>query len=73
LNQIFNDFETHKNGTEFWQREFVRLDTKKKSLLDLITEGKILEDDFEEKKNEIECEQSNVKDNLDETEKTGNL
>lgn len=67
-----NDFETHKNSTEFWQREFVKLEAKKKRLLDLITDGKISEDAFEEKKNEIECEQSNVKDNLKEIENAGN-
>ncbi len=67
-----NDYEVHTNSIEFWRKEYDRIEAKKKRLLDLITDAKISEEAFETKKNELDCEQSNVKDNLDEIEKAGN-
>ncbi len=67
-----NDFDVHQNSLDFWRKEYDRLEAKKRRLLDLITDAKISESEFEEKRNEIDCEQSNVEDNLTEIKKAGN-
>ena len=67
-----NDYDVHKNSIDFWRKEYDRLEAKKKRLLDLITDAKISDSEFEEKRNEIDCEQSNVEDNLTEIKKAGN-
>lgn len=67
-----DDYDVHKSSISFWRKEYDKIEDKKRKLLDLITDGKISEAEFEEKKNDLECEQSVATDNLEEIEKVGN-
>lgn len=65
------DHDTHLSSIEFWQAEQRKIAKKRKSLLEKFVDGKIDEVDFEDMKNEIDVEMSNIEDNLEEIESVG--
>lgn len=67
--------EEHDNYIEnldFWQNEDKKVEEKKRRLLDLVTDGKISEEEYEEKKNELVFRQTEIEENMEELKKAGN-
>jgi site-specific DNA recombinase len=64
------DFDTHVSSLEYWQSEQKKIAKKRKSLMEKFVDGLIDEVDFEDMKNEIDIEMSNIEDNLESLEST---
>lgn len=57
---------------EFWQREIIRLETKKSKLIDLYTDGNIPKEDLDNQMGLLVLDLQNAKQTIKECEKAGN-
>jgi site-specific DNA recombinase len=66
------DHETHIHGLKFWQNEQVKIEEKKKNLLDYLLDNKVTPAVYENKLAELEFELQDAKNNLLNLESTAN-
>lgn len=66
------EYDSHIDSLKFWQNEFTKIEEQKKRLLDIFTSGKITEDEYEDKKNELIFQQTEVEESMEELKNAGN-